>query len=192
MGKFKERFSVKRDYLIVTAYLTEMKKILLLILLSVNFLFSQEPAEKKPILTEKENAEWISEFKKIDSTENKLRAIKKKVFDDRIFNVAEGNCFNIVNYDSPYYREEQLLYECKIAFALKIGEVFYFLDIVQNPKTFKILSQVKTKYIADIKVLDGDFGSALALAYFGSSNCGMAVIIKSKSKKLKRNIKNAL
>jgi hypothetical protein len=170
-----------------------MKQLLIfaVILLINNTVLSQE-TKTDSILTKKQNVEWLLEFKKIKSTKDKLEAIKKKVFEDRVYNVSEKSCFNLVDYDSPYYREKQLLYECKIAFALKIRKGYYLLDLLNNSKSLEILNQVAADYIENIEVLDGKTGEALAFAYFGSSSCGMAIIINSDSRKLKRKIKNVL
>jgi hypothetical protein len=166
-----------------------MKQLLIfaLIILINKSVLSQE-TKTDSILTKKQNVEWMLEFKKINSTKDKIEAIKKKVFEDRVYNVNEKSCFNLVDYDSPYYRKEQLLYECKITFVLKIKEEYYSLDIINNSNTFKILNEVKVDYISKIEIIEGK----LAHAYFGSYNCGIGIIINSESKKLNRKIKNVL
>ena len=166
-----------------------MKQLLIfaLILLINKTVLSQE-TKTDSILTKKQNVEWMLEFKKMNSTKEKIEAIKKKVFEDRVYNVYEKSCINLVDYNSPYYRKEQLLYECKITFVLKIKKEYYSLDIVNNPNTFKILNQVKVDYISKIEIIEGE----IAHAYFGSYNCGIGIIINSESKKLNRKIKNAL
>jgi hypothetical protein len=166
-----------------------MKQLLIfaLILLINKSVLSQE-TKTDLILTKKQNVEWLMEFKKINSIKDKIEAIKKKVFEDRVYNVNEKSCFNLVDYDSPYNRKEQLLYECKITFVLKIKKEYYSLDIVNNPNTFKILNEVKVDYLSKIEIIEGE----LAYAYFGSYNCGIGIIINSESKKLNRKIKNVL
>ena len=165
------------------------KKIVFLIIILIisKLTFSQE-AEKKTILTEKQNIEWVNEFKLLETNAEKLNAIKKKVFIDRVYNVFEKSCFVIVDRSSPYYKKEQILYECKITFALKIKEKYYLFDIINNPDTFKILNEVESGYIDNIEVFEGE----MAYVYFGYRNCGKAIVINTDSKKLKRKIKNVL
>jgi hypothetical protein len=165
--------------------------ILFLLLISGEFSFSQE-IEAKQILTEQENVEWIIEFEKINSKNDRLKTIKKKVFNDRIFNINKRSCFNLVDYDSPYYRKEQFLYECKITFVLTVRKEVYLLDLLENSNSLKILNEVTPSHINNIEILHGGKERMLAHAYFGSSNCGIAVIINSDSKKLKREIKKML
>lgn len=156
--------------------------ILLLLILTNESSFSQETT--KPYLTEKNNKEWLEGFKIKISIDEQLRLIKQKVFDDRVFNISDKSCLKIVNTRSPYYRKEHFFYECKITFALKLKDSYYLLDIVNNPDTFKILKEVSTNNIKNIEILDGK----IALAYFGSGNCGVAILINSDSNKLKRKI----
>ena len=152
-----------------------------------------QKAEIDSILTKKLNVEWIVKLKKINTSIDKIEAIKKKIFEDRVYNVDNNSCFNVVDYNSPYYRKEQFLYECKIAFWLKIKKNYYFLDLLSNSKSLKILNQItNTDYIKSIEILDGEKGENSVFAGFESRICGMAVIINSDSKKLKRKIRNVL
>jgi hypothetical protein len=66
-----------------------MKRILIfaLFLLFSKTIFSQEK-ETDSLLTEKQNAEWIAEFEKLDSKFEQLSQIKKKIESDSIYYVG--------------------------------------------------------------------------------------------------------
>lgn len=166
--------------------------ILVIVFLFLNlFVFSQE-AQQKLILTSKQNFEWVDNYKLLITNAERLDFIKKKVFYDRIYNCIKKSCICFFDASSLSYRGKTQFYECKIAFILKVKEEYYKLDIDENYNTYKILKEVKSKYINSIEVVGSEEDKSLGAAYFGVANCGVGMIIKSDSKKLHRKIKRLL
>ena len=165
---------------------------IIIILLFSKSAFSQE-TKTNSILTEKHNAEWISEFEKINSKSEQIAEIKKKIFLDSIY--IRQNGYNrigcrIIIQDGESFKEslEKADCECKIVFVLGFKKVAYLLDPIEYPKTSKRLELVTDKNIDKITVLKGEVATAM---YGTNGRCGV-VVMHSDSRKFKRKIKNVL
>ncbi len=152
-------------------------------------IFAQE-IKTDSILTEKQNAEWISEFKKLDSIPKKIAEIKVKILTDTLFNRIEKPCkMEVVKqaYDAIQIKNSSDC-QCKILFILSFKKFGYILNPLEYPKTTKILDLLNEKNIEEIKV----YQEPDAIRNFGNNaSCGV-VVLNSKNGKLKRKIKNVL
>ena len=171
-----------------------MKKLLIIVLLLFlsKTLFSQE-IKTDSLLTEKQNAEWISEFEKLDSKTEKISEIKKKIFADSIFIRKNGynriGCRIIIKNGETLKKSiGKTNCECKIVFVLGFKKSAYLLEPIEYPKTNGILEMITEKNIDKITVLKGITASAL---YGTNGRCGV-VVMYSGSRKFKRKIKNVL
>ena len=155
-------------------------------------IYSQE-IKTDLLLTEKQNADWITEFEKLESESEKIAEIKKKIYADSIY--IRQNGYNrigcrILIRDGETFKEslEKANCECKIVFVLGFKKSAYLLEPIEYPKTNKILELVTEKNIDKITVLKGDIASAL---YGTNGRCGVLVMY-SDSRKFKRKVKNVL
>ena len=167
-----------------------MKRLLFfaLLLSFCNTLFAQE-IKTDSILTEKQNAEWISEFEKLDYKSEKIAEIKKKIFADTIYKRQKNYCRIVIkNQETIQEAMEIANCECKIVFVLGFKKIAYSLDPNEYPKTHTVLELVTDENIDKITVLKGDIASAL---YGTNGRCGV-VVMYSESRKFKRKIKNVL
>ncbi len=171
-----------------------MKRLLIfaLLLLVGKTIYSQE-IKTDSLLTEKQNAEWIAEFEKLDSKSTQIAEIKKKIYADSIY--IRQNGYNrigcrILIRDGETFKEslEKANCECKIVFVLGFKKSAYLLEPIEYSKTNRILELVTEKNIDKITVLKGDIASAL---YGTNGRCGV-VVMYSDSRKFKRKIKNVL
>jgi hypothetical protein len=152
-------------------------------------IFAQE-IKTDSILTEKQNAEWISEFEKLNSIPKKIVEIKVKIINDTLFNRIEKPCkmeaiklaYDVI--EARYSSECQ----CKILFILSFKKFGYILNPLEYPKTSEILELINDKNIDEIKVYKGDDG---ARDFGTKGRCGV-VVLNSKNRKLKRKVKNVL
>jgi hypothetical protein len=170
-----------------------MKRILIfaLFLLFSKTIFSQEK-ETDSLLTEKQNAEWIAEFEKLDSKFEQLSQIKKKIESDSIYYVG-----NVHFHTSGNERVEhqtigsgKKIYEsnceCKIMFKLIVKSDEYILDFSEFEHTDNILNLINESNVDKITVWKNDMASVL----FGQrAKCG-GIILYSDNRKLKKKIKN--
>ncbi len=168
-----------------------MKRLLFfaLLLSFVNTIFAQE-IKTDSILTKKQNAEWISEFEKLDSIPIKIVQIKAKIINDTLFNRIEKPCeMEVIKqaYDVIQIKDSSDC-QCKILFVLSFKKFGYILNPLEYPKTTKILDLLNEKNIEEIKIYQGTDASR----NFGTNaSCGV-VVLNSKNRKLKRKIKNVL
>ncbi|WP_109434488.1 hypothetical protein [Aquimarina sp. AU119] len=171
-----------------------MKQILsiLIILLINGFAFSQK-TKSRPVLTEKQNAEWFMKFKQLTNKSEKITRIKQKIFSDSIY--IRKNTFNIIGCRVDIEKTKSLMRamkkgccECKIVFALKFKKQSYQLDPTEYTKVNEILELVEPQNIEEIKVLNGNSATEL---YGVNGKCG-AVIMYSNNRKVKRTIENML
>lgn len=161
-----------------------MKRLLIFVLLlTFNKTILSQEIKTDTLLTEKQNSEWMLEFKNINSKNLKLKSIKKKVYYDMKFNGKIGTCFLEVDKNYEYYKGVDYNYECKILFLLKLGKKHYLLDIISNPNTFKILNQIKQNNLNNVTIIEGDINLP--------GICG-GINIEINDKKLKRKIKKVL
>ncbi len=171
-----------------------MKKLIIggLILLLAKNVSSQE-IKSDAILTEKQNAEWITEFEKLSSKNEQIAEIKKKIYSDSIYIRKNGynriGCRIIIqNVESFKKSLEKSDCECKVVFVLGFKKEAYLLDPIEYPKTNKRLELITNKNIDKITVLKGNVASAL---YGTNGSCGV-VVMYSDNRKFKRKIKNVL
>mgnify|MGYP003120219503 FL=1 len=171
-----------------------MKQLLIFVLL-LSFsktIFSQE-IKTDSLLTEKQNANWISEFEKLDSKPEQIAEIKKKINTDSIYIRQNGynriGCRIIIRKQETIQEAmEKTNCECKIVFVLALKKDGYLLDLIEYPKTNRILELISEKNIDRISILKGN--NAIAL-YGTNARCGV-VVMSSDSRKFKRKIKNVL
>ena len=182
----------------LTLNLVEINKImkqLLIFVLLLTFnktIFSQE-IKTDSLLTEKQNAEWITEFEKLDSKSKQITEIKKKILSDSIYSKKNGHyrigCRIIVkNGETIESARKRANCECKILFVLNFKRTGYLLDVSEYPKTVKRLDLINSKNINKIKVIKGIAASTL---YGIDGRCGVVVLF-SDDRKFKRKIKNVL
>ena len=137
-------------------------------------------------LTDFTNARWMEEFNKIESTNEKLTAIKQKIFDDRIYGAPlKRSCLIIGDIAKSNVSKEKRYYECKILFVLKLFNKSILLD-AETTETILLASRsITEKNIDSILSLSGLQSTAL---YGSDGRCGV-VIMSSTSRKLKRRLK---
>jgi len=155
-------------------------------------IYSQE-IKTDLLLTEKQNADWITEFEKLESESEKIAEIKKKIYADSIYIRQNGynriGCRILIRDGETFKKSlEKANCECKIVFVLGLKKSAYLLEPIEYPKTNKILELITEKNIDKITVLKGDIASAL---YGTNGRCGVLVMY-SDSRKFKRKVKNVL
>ena len=171
-----------------------MKQILIFaLLLSVGKTIYSQEIKIDSLLTEKQNAEWIEEFDKLNSKTEQIAEIKKKIYTDSLFttkNAQNRKRSRIIIKELETLEEAsgKASCECKIKFVLYFEEGSHFLDPIQFPKTNEILELITEKNIDIITIIKGYSGTAL---YGSQGKCGV-VLINSNNRKLKRKIKNVL
>jgi len=158
-----------------------------------NTIFSQE-IKTDSLLTEKQNAEWITEFEKLDSKSEQIAGIKKKIESDSIYYVGNTHFHNSGNerVEHQTFGSGKKIYEsnceCKIMFKLIVKSDEYLLDYSEFEHTDKILNLINDSNIEKITVYKNDFAPIL----FGQrAKCG-GIILYSDNRKLKKKIKNVL
>ncbi|WP_405207145.1 hypothetical protein [Aquimarina sp. LLG6339-5] len=167
-----------------------MKRILFFaLLLSFSKTIYSQEIKTDSLLTEKQNAEWIAEFEKLDSKSKQIAEIKKKIFSDTIYKRQQNSCRIVIkNQETVQEAMEKANCECKIVFVLGFKKSVYLLDPNEYQKTNKILELTTNNDINKITVLKGITASVL---YGTNGRCGV-VVMYSDSRKFKRKIKNVL
>lgn len=167
-----------------------MKKILMLIaiiLLSNKLAFSQES-----FLTEKQNAEWISNFEKLTIKKEQIKEIKSKIISDSIYTQVQGVCKTGVkvnkNEETTKNVSEKSNCECKIVFVLGFKDDTYLLESIKSSKIDRTLKLITDENINEITILKGTMSSAI---YGSRGRCG-TVIMHSDNEKLERKLKSVL
>lgn len=171
-----------------------MKQILIFaLLLSVGKKIYSQEIKIDSILTEKQNAEWIEQFDKLDSKSEQIAEIKKKIYTDSLFttkNAQNRKKRKIIIKELDNFEEAsgKASCECKIIFVLYFEKGSHFLDPIEFPKTNEILELITEKSIDIISIIKGYNGTAL---YGSLGKCGV-VLMNSNNRKLKRKLKNVL
>ncbi|MFD0991031.1 hypothetical protein ACFQ1R_13060 [Mariniflexile jejuense] len=158
-----------------------------------NTIFSQE-IKIDSLLTEKQNAEWIAEFEKLESKSEQIAELKKKIESDSIYYVGNTHFHNSGNerVEHQNFGSGKKIYEsnceCKIMYQLMVKSDKYLLDYSEFEHTDKILNLINNSNIEKITVYKND----LAPILFGQrAKCG-GIILYSDNRKLKKKIKNVL
>ncbi|WP_299126013.1 hypothetical protein [uncultured Winogradskyella sp.] len=163
--------------------------ILIFFLFIYNTTFSQEK-KADSILTESQNANWITKFEKINSKSSQITAIKEKVLSDTIYNKKKIPC-------EVYVKEGETASEaikksdcqCKILFFLSVREDSYILDPILFTKTNQILELITSKNIDKMTIIRKE---NIASALYGSrGRCGV-IIMTSNNRKFKRKLRKSL
>lgn len=169
-----------------------MKKLILVgfILLLTKNVYAQETKFDK-VLTEKRNIEWITKFEKLNSKNDQIAEIKKKIYADSMYIRQNGynriGCKIIIQNEESFQKSLEKPYcECKIVFVLGFKKETYVLDPIEAPKTNERLKLVTDKNIDRIIVLKNDVASIM---YGVKGRCGV-IVMYSDSRKFKRKIKN--
>ena len=171
-----------------------MKQILIFaLLLSVGKTIYSQEIKIDSILTEKQNAEWIEQFDKLDSKSEQIAEIKKKIYTDSLFttkNAQNRKKRKIIIKELDNFEEAsgKASCECKVIFVLYFEKGSHFLDPIEFPKTNEILELITEKSIDIINIIKGYNGTAL----YGSVGKGGVGLMNSNNRKLKRKIKNVL
>ena len=101
-----------------------MKQILIFaLLLSVGKTIYSQEIKIDSILTEKQNAEWIEQFDKLDSKSEQIAEIKKKIYTDSLFttkNAQNRKKRKIIIKELDNFEEAsgKASCECKVIFVL--------------------------------------------------------------------------
>ncbi|MCC1485578.1 hypothetical protein [Winogradskyella immobilis] len=158
-----------------------------------NTIFSQE-IKTDSLLTEKQNAEWIAEFEKLESKSEQIAELKKKIESDSIYYIGNTHFHNSGNerVEHQTFGAGKKIYEsncvCKIMFKLIVKSDEYLLDYSEFEHTYEILNLINNSNIEKITVYKND----LAPILFGQrAKCG-GIILYSDNRKLKKKIKNVL
>lgn len=159
-------------------------KLQIILLIFLNFTYCNGFGQDT--LTNINNTRWIKDFEKIESKNAKLTAIQQKIFDDRIYNIAlKRPCFIIGDRLKSDLSKEKHYYECKILFILNLFDKSIVLNAATNEKILLACREIREQNIDSIILLN--FLQGLAL-YGSDGRCGV-VMLKSKSRKLKRRLK---
>lgn len=158
-------------------------KLQIILLIFLNFTYCNGFAQDT--LTDDINTRWIKGFEKMESKNAKLTAIKQKIFDDRIYNIAlKHSCLIIGDRLKSDLSKEKHYYECKILFILNLFDRSIVLNAATNKKILLACREIRGQNIDSIMILNFRQSSAL---YGSDGRCGV-VILKSKSRKLKRHL----
>lgn len=158
-------------------------KLQIILLIFLNFTYCNGFGQDT--LTDDINTRWIKGFEKMESKNAKLMAIRQKIFDDRIYNVSQKRkCITLHKKFKLIEKKDIRYYECKILFILDLFGMNIILDAAQQEEVLLVCREFKVKNIEAITVLKFPQSAAL---YGSDGLCGV-VILKSKSKKLKRRL----
>ena len=137
-------------------------------------------AQQKPYPTKRLAVEWLANFKKIESIEDKIESVISKIYFDTLYKKIDFILLDGNPEDSNY--------KCKTLIFVSAFGKYYKIDLVENPKLNSIIKMLNMDTVNEVKVLE----SPENVIYFGTDGLCGVVIMETKNKKLVRKIKNIL
>ncbi len=145
-----------------------------LILIIFFFYVIDTAAQEKSLPTLQENLDWIEYFKKIETKENQIDAIKSKVYSDTLF----SEIGMVLHYSS-----DPAKHFCKTIFILRYKSYRFHLDITKNPNVETILRFINSENISGFEI-DDQLG-----ALYRNGKCAVVFLNCNKAiAKVARNV----
>ena len=161
---------------------------LMLFLIISSSKLSAQSENHEDYLTLEDNAAWIEYFKKLDTKELQLQAIKEKIYIDSLYVAPRpGVSYSFLSNESRKRLKAiqdsltKATSDCKILMLLSADNIQTEIDLEKNPESIKLIEELIPQNIKNIQILEG----TKAMAIYGSRIAGCAVLVmKAESGKI--------